>query len=122
MLTTDRNLPGIAWILWCITLGCIGWRLHDPILYQPIYIWVIGTIIFESIMVVLCSLLANILTSIFFWRYPMPFSNAHDIAFSMRFNTSPNGEKCHSIFTIIFYIVVNIWIANELFNLTKILL
>lgn len=65
-LLNKINLGPVLWILLCVVLGTIGWMIHNPELYQPWWVWALGTIFFETIVVAGVLLLSSLIGSIMF--------------------------------------------------------
>jgi hypothetical protein len=99
-----HNIAVIAWVSFNILLGILGWGLHDPKLYQPLYAWIIGTLLFENILVILLIILASSLTSlIFFGRHTDVIAEAA----GRKPLSTPASETTFYIITLVQYLAVN---------------
>ena len=110
--------PPVIWTIWCIILGLIGYSIHDPNLYQPWYVWVIGSLIFESILLFFMMIIASITTSLFVWNYTNILREIAGSGLGVSFNKSERGDLLCSILLIIQHLTTNIVMFYVLYTKT----
>lgn len=106
----------VMWLIWCSILGSIGWVLHDFKLYQPIWAWIIGTIIFETFLIFFIIILSSFTTSIFFWNYTNVLKQLAGTGLGINFSNSEKSENFCITLIVIFHLIVNIFMAYVLSN------
>lgn len=111
-----ERYPTLFWFIWCAILGTTGWCLHDFELYQPIWVWVLGTIVFETFSMFFIFILSSLLTSMIFWRHNDVIKQLAGMSVGVEYLNSRTSKRFCAVLIVLFHVAINIVMAYGLIS------